>query len=191
MDPTIEAAHPALRQALSQITAQSTGNDVARQIPLVAALAEEYDHAIVLVQEAIPEKPETFRHTCFQHAFELVNPPRLIVDIATLYPDVYPNADFVGYLIEGQLFEVPPSDIQDDDVVVYFEAGIPRHAGKIHGGLIVSKWGTAHYWKHRLWEVPATYGSEVRFFRPIERKKSEIAFVRFAERELGISFLGD
>jgi hypothetical protein len=34
------------------------------------------------------------------------------------------------------------------------------------GAAVISKWGAAgtHIWRHALWDVPASYGDEARFF---------------------------
>lgn len=156
---------------------------------LIGELAARHPHSIELVAPAIPGDELTFKFTCFQHAFELTDPPRTIVDIATLWPDVYPNAKFVLYLMDQRLTEVTPIDVVDGDVVVYFSNGVPTHAGQIKSGGVVSKWGTAHLWRHGLYEVPARYGGEVRFFHALTRGESQESFLRFAEIETGESFL--
>jgi len=156
---------------------------------MIAELGLRLPHSIALVAKAIPGDAATYSYTCFQHAFELTEPPQLIVDIATLWPHVYPNSKFVAYLIEHYLEEVGSDEIRDRDVVVYFNGGVARHAGRVQGERVVSKWGTAHLWRHALYEVPSAYGNEVRFFRPLCREDSQQAFVRFAEIETGETFL--
>jgi len=180
-----ELNDPALRAALDEITSQFTGDDVGRQIALIRDLGAQYSHSITPAAEAVPSDPSTFRYTCFQHAFELIDPPLAVVDIATLYPAVYPSAEFVEYLIAQHLTEVRVEDTHDADLVVYWaDAGI-RHAGKVRERLIFSKWGTAHMWSHGLFQVPASYGNTVRFFLPISRDESVEAFLAFAESKLG------
>lgn len=168
---------------------EMTGERVSQQLNAVADLQSQHPHSVELETPAIPGDPASFRYTCFQYAFALVDPPPLIVQIATVWPEVYPNAKFVQYLIENYLQVVTPGEVCDGDIVVYFEAGEPRHAGVVRGQQVVSKWGTAHLWRHGLYEVPAGYGSEVRFFRPLDSDQSQEAFLKFAERETGESFL--
>ena len=50
-----------------------------------------------------------------------------------------------------------------DRIVLYFDKGAAKHFGRIEGGRIVSKWGKWHVWKHNLYEVPLSYGSEVKY----------------------------
>jgi len=57
----------------------------------------------------------------------------------------------------------------------------------VRGGMIESKWGTAHLWRHRLFEVPLRYGSTVRFFKALEVSDCQLAFVKYAEAKLGTS----
>jgi hypothetical protein len=185
LDLLKEANDPGLRAALDEITSKVTAEDVGRQVQLVRSLAARYSHSITLVVEAVPSNPATFQYTCFQHAFELVDPPRAIKEIAMLYPTVYPSAEFVEYLIAHYLREVTAHNARDADVVVYSSDVAIRHAGKVRGDLILSKWGTAHLWSHRLFEVPASYGSIVRLFSHLSHDESAVAFVEFAESKLG------
>ncbi len=180
---------PGLRDELDRIASDVVGEDVANQVPLISALRTRYPHSIELEAQAIPGEPATFRFTCFQYALDLTEPPPVIVHIATVWRDVYPNATFVLYLIDRLLAEVARDDVTDGDVVVYFSNEEPAHAGKVRGGRVVSKWGTAHLWRHGLYEVPTRYGSEVRFFHPLTRSQSEEAFLRFAEQETGRTFV--
>ena len=130
---------------------------------MVAALRADTGHAINVVREAIPGRPETFRYTCFQFAFGLVNPHPDLTRIATRHDDVFPGSDFVTFLVASVLTEIKPETAEDDDIVIYFRDGVPQHAGLISADLVVSKWGMAHTWRHRLFEVPSSYGSSVRY----------------------------
>lgn len=178
-----------VRNALEEITKDVLSDkDLADQILRISDLASRYPHSIELVAAAVPTEPSTIKFTCFQYAFELTDPPPVIVYIATVWPDVYPSPKFVHYLIEQHLTEAGTGELSDGDVVVYFASGAAKHAGRVRGGRVVSKWGTGHLWSHGLYEVPAKYGSEVRFFRPLTRRQSQEAFLEFAERETGQPF---
>jgi hypothetical protein len=179
---------PELRSELDRITTEIIEDNVGQQVDSMAELRRRLPHSITLVAKAIPGDAATYSYTCFQHAFELTEPPQLIVDIATLWHHVYPNSKFVAYLIEHHLEEVTASELRDQDLVVYFNDGVAKHAGRVQGDSVVSKWGTAHLWRHALYEVPSAYGNEVRFFRPLCREDSQEAFVRFAEFETGETF---
>jgi hypothetical protein len=176
---------PVLRSELDRITDRFVGDAVGQQITAVKVLQ---GHNIRLESEAVPDNPKTFRFTCFQFALGLTDPPELIVQIATIYSDVFPNSEFVNYLVVNYLTEIALEEIQEGDIVIYYTGGTPTHAGLIKNGLVVSKWGTAHLWQHNLFEVPQRYGNEVRFFRPITEEDSQLAFLRYAEMKTGRRF---
>lgn len=176
-----------LRQRLTEITSTFVGKKVDKQIDLIRDLRVLFDHQIELSSCAVAGKPETFAYNCFQFALEMVGPPRLVVDIATLYPDVYPNSEFMQHLMDHALTE-RTGDMTSGDVVVYLREGRPAHAGHVVNGRIRSKWGTAHLWTHGLFEVPDTYGHDVRFFHRISREDSLYSFVRWAETMTGQAF---
>jgi hypothetical protein len=183
--PETEPNDDELRSALDRITETHIGEAVGAQRQLVGELASSPGHSISMVREAVCDDQSTFKYTCFQYAFGLVDPPQAIVDIATLHQNIYPNGEFVEHLIASWLEEIDPRDANDDDVVVYSDGGMPTHAGKVRGGMIESKWGTAHLWRHRLFEVPLRYGSTVRFFKAIEASDCQLAFFKYAEAKLG------
>ncbi len=173
------------RAALDVITGAHIKEDVGKQLQLVAELATSCPHSISVVRTALPDDERTFNYTCFQYAFDLVDPPQAIVDIARLYKHIYPSSEFVQYLTEQYLEEISPKGAVDGDVVVYLNTDTITHAGKLRSDRIVSKWGTAHLWQHRLFEIPLRYGMTVRFFRSISRDESCEAFMRYAEAKLG------
>ena len=84
--------------------------------------------------------------------------------------------------------QIDSKEVEDGDVVVYSDDGVVKHAGRVQDGMIVSKWGTAHLWWHRLYEVPLRYGSTVKFFKALASTDSELAFLHYAEEKLGTRF---
>lgn len=72
------------------------------------------------------------------------------------------------------------------DLVLYFNIKKPTHAGKIirinsTTIEIESNWGELYVFRHALWDVPESYGNEVRFFKPISMQDSEKHYVKFIE----------
>ena len=163
----VDAEHhnPELRARLDAITSAFVCDSVGQQIPAIAALLPQFDHDIRLDTEAVPTDRRSWKYTCFQHAFDLVDPPRVIVKIANLDHGIYPNAEFVTYLGRNVLRAVRPDQVVEGDVVVYSSSDVPKHAGKCRSARVVSKWGQMHLWRHRLFEVPLRYGSTVQFYR--------------------------
>jgi hypothetical protein len=87
--------------------------------------------------------------------------------------DVLPGPNFVCYL---QLQERPSfSMCQDCDLAVYFDSfGKIKHIGKVFKRNIISKWGMKGYlWKHGIWEVPNSYGIEVKFYSQLSKMQIE------------------
>lgn len=179
---------PELREALDRITDQFIDKDVSQQVAEVRKLIG-LGHRISVQSQVSANEPDIPRYTCFQFALGLKDPPRLIITIATLYPKVYPSAEFVEYLVANHLTEISKDEIQDGDVVLYYRDGTAAHAGLVKGGLVISKWGCGHLWLHDFYEVPARYGNDLRYFRPITRGEAQLAFLRYAELKTGERFL--
>ncbi len=88
-----------------------------------------------------------------------------------LWGPIFPGSRFVRALVEkGCLREkvTPASDAADGDILIYYRNGNPEHAGKWKDNRVVSKWGSGptHIWDHNVYEVPESYGDEVRVFEP-------------------------
>ncbi|MDB4909156.1 MAG: hypothetical protein JWO05_3940 [Gemmatimonadetes bacterium] len=173
-----------LRDALERLTADLAFERITEQVPAIEELKAREPHSLQLLREAVPGKLETYRYTCFQYAFGLVSPPPDIVGICTLYPKIYPNSEYVQFLIRGQLRAMEPGQQMTGDIVIYFDGETPRHAGVFDGDAVISKWGTAHLWRHRLEEVPANYGDRFRFYRLPPAYDAEDAFRQFALEQL-------
>jgi hypothetical protein len=172
---------PLLRKLLGRATGDDgwIGSQVGRQIEYVESLRATHDHSIVLVQAAIPERPQTFRFNCFQFALALVDPPDEVVRVCD--DAIYPNSSFVAYLVDNELAQVAAEHSDDGDIIVYASEEKITHAGRINGDAIVSKWGGAHTWMHGVFEVPDRYGSNVRFFRALTRNEAVGAFLAYAQ----------
>ena len=52
---------------------------------------------------------------------------------------------------------------------------------------VISKWGTGLLYNHKLFEVPASYGGDVRYFKHVPHDDAWQLFATFAE-ENGICF---
>lgn len=73
-------------------------------------------------------------------------------------------------------------------LVMYFEAGSFRHVGLLRaGGRVESKWGQLGLFEHEPWEVPATYGTEIRYFR-VEPYEVAIGWLYDYAIEQGMEF---
>jgi hypothetical protein len=77
---------------------------------------------------------------------------------------VFAGRRFVEWLLKNRLVEfqrpVPGC------LVLYFTGDVWQHVGVVAGeGRVISQWGTFPVYEHALFEVPARYGNEARFFQ--------------------------
>jgi hypothetical protein len=163
-----------LRQDLQRITDQNTGNEgVLHQPGLIEELGSVARNQITLFEPAVPGRPETFHFTCYQYALDIVDASEILtIAINSGHGDAKVGNRFANWLVQEKLIERPPEDVSDGDLVLYFDDHGAKHAGVMRGGLVVSKWGTAHTWQHAIHEVPASSGYKVRFFQPAKRKQA-------------------
>ena len=168
------AADPRLRAELQRITETAGFNQVAE----IAELAKTHPHAVAFVTDTT-EDPHGYN--CFMYALGLAVLPDHLAALAGAHAAAYPSERFVSGLVERGLQRVEIGEVEDGDLVLYFdEQGQPRHAGIAQGPLVVSKWGAGHIWKHPVFEIPASYGVEARFYRKIDREEALRLFEAFA-----------
>ncbi|MDD4980938.1 MAG: hypothetical protein PHC54_06715 [Candidatus Omnitrophica bacterium] len=175
------ANNPELRRILQNITEQYIGDIVGEQKQLVARLLNTYKHSISLKIEAVPNNPSTFQYTCHMYSLDLVNSSE-VEKIASRYKDIFPSAEFIIFLIQRNILKEKTWDERaNGDIIIYFDQDKPVHSGKIYLNKIVSKWGLANLWEHDIFEVPISYGNEVRVFASIQRSLSINAFIEFSK----------
>jgi hypothetical protein len=137
---------------------------------MVRALHAAHPHSIVAV-------PEPAVLTCVPYALGF-GENRLYQAIAMEFdPDIFAGRDFVEWLLDGRLHEVnaPKPDL----LTLYFSGSVWQHIGlMISPTRVRSKWGTFPVYDHELWQVPASYGDELRFY---ELKDDSLSlFVEYA-----------
>ncbi len=91
--------------------------------------------------------------------------------------------EFFNSEVLNLLLLVPKS--LDGGLVVYLYGDEPRHIGVMDGWRVFSKWGKSPVYNHGLFEVPAMYGDETRYYQKPPQQfitKRFIAFVRLHER---------
>lgn len=173
-----DSVDPGLRDALQQITTTYSGPNVGVHVDEVEHLKRRFRHTIRVVEVVQDARPGPGQFTCFMHALELSSPPPLMTRIMERF-DLYPGAEFVGsWIRRGQLQET--AEPGDRDIALYFDDDVPKHAGKIRGEVILSKWGLGHVWQHAPFEVPSSYGSVIRTFKRVESNASADWFVAYA-----------
>ena len=179
-DPYNNSKRRGLRQELQQLTDTYIGDRSHEQIGLIEDLSRTHPHSISLVVEAKPDEESSYRFTCHEFAFDLRESPE-IHGIASLYTDIYPSPDWVTWMVENRLVGRHQEEAQDGDLVIYFRGGVAKHSGIWRAGLLRSKWGTCHLWDHGVFEVPANYGDDVRYFERPSREDCIRWFLEYAE----------
>jgi hypothetical protein len=150
---------------LRKCLGDSLERTLSERLDLLRKLKPIYPHSItqLLVEKHRRERMREYR--CFAFALELDNwdgffaltSRRLIISAALDIP-------FVELMLT-KVAERPAGDVRDDDLVVYYSDDEIRHAGVVCGSLVRSKWGDTEFWHHATFEVPAEYGSTVRYFQ--------------------------
>ncbi len=97
--------------------------------------------------------------------------------------DIFADTLFVDYCLQNDyLKEIPGSEPGSGDIVIYSCSGSCRHIGKLLSEeKIISKWGVGNLYKHGLNEVPASYGDEHTYTKPIAEHEAINYFVEYSK----------
>ena len=166
-----------LRKKLQTLTEVQ---DVAQHPALLAEVTRDCPNSVRITESPHPIK----RYTCLMHVLDFTEKPEYIDFAGYRLDRVFAGADFAHWLIErGLLAEVSPADVQDGDLVFYFSSeGSFKHVGLRHSnGRVLSKWGVGHLYDHDLFEVPTSYGSDVRFYKRLPYEDAYHFLTQFAE----------
>ena len=121
-------------------------------------------------------------YNCFAHALGVIDSQRVIdLLIADGYREssvgVKCGTEFVEILIQKALLLLNDAG----PIIVYFRDSRPVHAGLVSGDMVISKWGgEGLLWKHGTWEVPSSYGQEIRRYDRVFVEAIEQEFERYA-----------
>jgi len=165
------------RKRLSKITEETL---LEQHEELVSNLANEHPHSIILKLGKPDGKKSNYN--CFIFAFNLTDSP-VYEEIASTPPyNVFANSEFCDFLLKKRILEEKTWDDKNEgDIIMYFDEGVPKHAGKIYAHRIISKWGTGHLWEHDIYEVPISYGNEYRIFSTLSEALAITAFIEYAK----------
>jgi hypothetical protein len=149
---------------------------IGEQAAMLERLRGEFAHTIEILDSNQPIESDT----CAVHAFQLIG-NRIYDDIRhSGLGRTFAGKDFVEFAINEQLLtECDPEEAVEGDLAIYLLEGRFGHIGVLQSDQrILSKWGTGYLCEHALWEVPCSYGFEVRFF---EGPSAEDCFDVFVE----------
>lgn len=179
----------ALRSRLDKITLDL---DVGSHRMRIEELRHEIPHTIDTVECSTP----CDCYTCAVYAFELVDDPTYR-DVASFgLQRTFAGKEFVDYLLaNGSLSAKPAVSAQRQDLILYFCNDEFKHVGRMRSpSRVISKWGTGLLYEHGIWEVPASYGENIRYYAGQIPMHALISFFRMlgvmdfnstSERECG------
>ena len=131
------------------------------QIGNVANLALVHPHNIKLYERS---NPATEKLNCFALAFG--------INADTISCGVCPNKSFTTQLLQATVLReknIPVTKASNGDLLIYYRLGSPEHAGRWSNGRVISKWGygRTHIWEHSIYEVPESYGDDIKLYKPM------------------------
>jgi len=128
----------------------------------IASLSKDYPHSITL--QSNPNYMDSTTD-CFLFVFQANIPDELVKKIGKFYEDkdTSNRVDYFLQLLDDGFIELHTLRKANDEVVVYFNDGVPTHFGRLENDLVISKWGIGLIWKHKLFEVPLSYGDAVKY----------------------------
>lgn len=157
-----------------------------RNLEMVQKIAIDIPHNIVPVLSSY----DLARFTCVMHAFEFVGNQRYS-DIASLDEGrLFAGKAFMNWMLSNKLLVEVDGEANSHSLVVYFsELGSFTHIGlRRKNGRVESKWGSLGLYEHDLFEIPASYGSAVRYFNQLPSGDAFKFFCDYA-REKGARFV--
>ena len=163
-----------------RIKLDEIANEDSRQIEFIKGLKDSFNHTIVLIEESDLSQNYYPNYNCYMHAFNLAGESKVDEVAKCFNGKIRPGNEFVKYLIkENILMELPPDKVRAEDIIIYFDGKEPRHAGKINLNRVTSKWNFGHLWEHAIYEVPLKFGSELKYFKKIEKEASFDNFLSY------------
>lgn len=169
-----------LREHLQEMTQIQ---DVSQHPAILEKLSKDYANSIDVLNSPYPLNC----YTCLMHVCQFIENENYAI---CAMRDVYAGSDFAHWLINREGFsEKPLADAAPGDFIFYFHNGEFKHAGILSDKeQVISKWGIGQLYQHNIWELPSSYGNEIRIFTPLSENEAYYLFTLFAE-ENGIQFL--
>ena len=104
-------------------------------------------------------------YNCVMYALDLQNDQRYLELRKIIDPNIHADTSFLNYLIDEGALLLDSSG----NLLTYSNELKITHIGKIDiQGRVISKWGIGHLYEHAIYEVPISYGDQVRRYSLIE-----------------------
>ncbi len=158
-----------LRASLARITDDQT-LQVDEKVAQVCTSSEERRRHVRATTAGGAAQPTSKYLNCFAYAFGLA--PH-VTEIERMGEStdgrIFVSPSFVQHLRETVFLMRPADAVADGDFVVYYTSDLSsEHAGVAAGNFVVSKWGRLPVFEHGFWDVPDTFGNNIRAFARIE-----------------------
>jgi hypothetical protein len=127
-------------------------------------LRRAYAHTVSILPDG---RDRIARFNCFAYGLGVWEHPDFIRRVDAASNSAIINSDVVRSLLDdGTLQEINVAEAVPGDVVIYFHGKAITHAAVLgEQQTCRSKWGGDDVHQHVLWEVPAQYGNQLRYFR--------------------------
>jgi hypothetical protein len=123
--------------------------------------------------------------TCVAYAFELNHNPIYEAIREDFGRKIFAGRQFVEWMIRERLSEISQPAVSS--LVLYFSGSDWKHIGTVTApDRVTSQWGTYPIYEHDVYEVPASYGDQVRFFEKPSPERALSDFLDYARYE-GVS----
>ena len=157
---------------------------------LLADLTRECPNTICIRESPHPIKC----YRCLEHVLEFAENSTYIGVRSCEIDDINAGPLFAHWLIDKNiLVELSRAKAGDSDFVFYFNKGTWKHAGLwSRYGRVISKWGQGHLYEHELFEVPMSFGNNVKYYRRLPCDDAIALFLRYAiekNEEMGGSLI--
>lgn len=153
-----------IRRELFEITEKYVKDKFHIQISAINKLKCDNNLNIELYEEFDINEPN---YNCYAFAFDLKDSIEVKQESYRL-KSFLPNSEFCITLVQDYFEKCSQNNISDGDYVIYFNNGLPVHAGKYLGSQIFSKWGLGHIWLHDIFIVPSSFGNKIVYYKKIK-----------------------
>lgn len=98
----------------------------------------------------------------------------------------FASPTFLNFLLQANALTYTRQPFNNSLIVYFDEKNDPIHAGIIKQQdsytntlIIESQWGTIGCIEHKIWDIPASYGNQVRFYNTLSLEIAEAYFKEF------------
>ena len=153
---------------------------------MLEELRPQFRHTI----QVVTEPTDDLRYNCVMYAFGIERDEEYVGLVLACPLDVHGDTLFVQYLLEkGDLTEI--EEPKSGALAIYSDEERIRHIGRVTSKTrVTSKWGIGELYEHDTFDVPKSYGDNVRYFRHPGRDTIISRFIEFAEGK-GVRFEGN